>query len=254
VITAGVTLTPWLVGSAQAAGLAVAAQSAGQAASGSTVATSVFSTSQANDLLVAFVSADGPSKTAGQSFTAVSGGGLSWRLRQRTNVQYGTAEIWTAAAPTALQNVTVTATHGGSYSAAIKLVAFTGANTTAAAGAAAGTSGSAGAPTAALKTTAPGGWVWAAGDDWDNATARSVGTNQTLQSQTLAASGDTFWTQSQTNATAAAGTTVTISDVAPTEDRWDLALLEIVRELRIPPHPTLPHISLPPRRTPRTSA
>jgi fibronectin type 3 domain-containing protein len=226
-LSLGVALSPWLVSSAQAAGLAIGTRAAGQTSSGSSVSTAAFSTSQANELLVAFISADGPSRAAGQSFTGVTGGGLTWQLRQRANAQYGTAEIWTAAAPAALQNVTVTASHSGSDTAAIQVVAFTGANTTAAAGATAGASGSSGAPTASLKTTAAGGWVWAAGDDWDNATARTVGSNQTLQSQTLASSGDTFWSQSQTSPTAAAGTAVSINDTAPTKDRWNLALLEI---------------------------
>jgi hypothetical protein len=227
-MTGAIALMPGLVSSAQAAGIAVAAQATGQAGSGSTVTSAAVSTQQANGLLVAFVSADGPSKAAGQSFTGVTGGGLTWRLRERTNAQYGTAEIWTAAAPAALHNVTVTATHSGSYSAAINVVAFAGANTTATAGATTSASGSTGAPTASLTTTSAGAWVWAVGDDWDNATARTVGQGQTLQSQTLAASGDTFWTQSQTGTTASAGSTVTINDVAPTRDRWNLALLEIV--------------------------
>lgn len=220
-------LAPWSVGSAQAAGLAVATRASGSASGGSSVSTAALSTSQANELLVAFVSADGPSRAGGQSFSGITGGGLTWRLRQRANAQDGTAEIWTAAAPAALQNVTVTATHSGSYTAAIQVVAFTGANTAATAGATAGAGASSGATTASVKTTAAGGWVWAAGDDWDNATARTVGANQTLQSQTLASSGDTFWSQSQTSPTAAAGTTVSINDTAPTKDRWNVALLEI---------------------------
>jgi fibronectin type 3 domain-containing protein len=226
-VSLSVALAPWFVGSAQAAGLAVAARASGAASGGSSVSSTAFSTSQANELLVAFVSADGPSRAAGQSFTGITGGGLTWRLRQRTNAQYGTAEIWTAAAPAALSHVTVTASHSGNYTAAIQVVAFTGANTGATAGATAGASASSGAATASVKTTAAGGWVWAAGDDWDNATARTVGANQTLQSQTLASSGDTFWSQSQTSPTGAAGTTVSINDTAPTADRWNLALLEI---------------------------
>jgi hypothetical protein len=46
--------------------------------------------------------------------------------------------------------------------------------------------------------------------------------------QFLSPSGDTFWTQRQTAPTPAAGTTVTINDLAPTADRWDLALVEVM--------------------------
>ena len=227
-LTSGAAVAPYVVSSAQAAGLAAATRATGQASNGSTVSTAAFSTSQANELLVAFVSADGPARAGGQSFSGVTGGGLTWRLRRRANAQYGTAEIWTAAAPVALQNVTVKGSHSGSYSAAIQVVAFVGANTAAGAGATAGASGSSGASTASLQTTSPGAWVWAVGDDWDNSTQRTVGSSQTLQSQTLASSGDTFWTQSQSSPTASAGTTVSINDIAPTKDQWNLALLEII--------------------------
>ncbi|MFP3579020.1 hypothetical protein [Arthrobacter sp. fls2-241-R2A-200] len=58
-----------------------------------------FTTSQANELLIAFVMSDGPRST-GESVSSVVGGGLSWRLRERTNARPGTAEIWQAVAPT----------------------------------------------------------------------------------------------------------------------------------------------------------
>jgi hypothetical protein len=65
------------------------------------------------------------------------------------------------------------------------------------------------------------------GEDWDKATARTVGPGQTLVDQFLSPSGDTFWTQSQTAPTPLAGTTVTINDTAPTADRWNLVLAEV---------------------------
>jgi hypothetical protein len=86
-------------------------------------------------------------------------------LRQRTNAQYGTAEICTATAPGALQNVTV------------------------------------------------------------NSNPRRF-----LQRGDQAGGLHRGRTQSQTDATAAAGTTVTINDVASTNDQWNLALLEPSRE------------------------
>ena len=46
--------------------------------------------------------------------------------------------------------------------------------------------------------------------------------------QFLSPSGDTFWTQRQTAPTPAAGTTVAINDTAPTGDRFDLAIVEIL--------------------------
>jgi hypothetical protein len=197
-----------------------------QSSAGTTIAAPPLTTGAPGELLLAFVSSDGPS-SGGQSFSGVSGGGLTWTLRARANAQAGTAEIWQAAAPAALTNATITATRAkGGYQGAITIAAFSGADTTLA-GAAGSASAASGAPTASLVTTRAGSWVWGVGEDWDKATARTVGPNQTMVDQFLSPSGDTFWTQRQTTTTAAAGSTVTISDSAPSADRWDLALVEV---------------------------
>jgi hypothetical protein len=44
----------------------------------------------------------------------------------------------------------------------------------------------------------------------------------------MTSTGDTLWVQRQNAATPAAGTAVTISDTAPTNDRWNLAVIEII--------------------------
>ncbi len=76
-----------------------------------TVKTGTFSTTSANELLLAFVSADGPPPGGGKTtVTKVTGGGLTWQLVARSNAQLGDAEIWRAFAPGILTNVTVTAT------------------------------------------------------------------------------------------------------------------------------------------------
>jgi len=227
-------------GSAHASGLAVDAHVSAHATSGSSVTTPAFSTTQANELLVAFLSSDGPNKTNGQTFSALTGGGLTWSLRQRTNAQYGTAEIWTAAATSVLSNITVKATHSGSYSALITVATFTGANTTAGVGATATGSAATGTPAASLTTTATGSWVWGVGDDWDSAQGRTVGNAQTLDTQYLSPSGDTYWVQRQTAPGGSAGTPVTLNDTAPTNDRWNLSLLEIVPQSIDTTPPTVP--------------
>jgi hypothetical protein len=56
-----------------------------QSAAATTISSSV-TTTQANELLVAFISSDGSSSTA-QSFKSVTGGGLTWTLRKRTNTR-----------------------------------------------------------------------------------------------------------------------------------------------------------------------
>ena len=39
--------------------------------------------------------------------------------------------------------------------------------------------------------------------------------------------GDTYWVQSRTAPTPAAGTRVTVNDTAPTKDMWNPALVEV---------------------------
>jgi hypothetical protein len=69
-------------------------------------------------------------------------------------------------------------------------VAFSGADTTTD-GAVASGNGSTGSPSVSLTTTRAGSWVWGVGDDWDQAKARTAGSDQTLFDQYLASVGDT---------------------------------------------------------------
>ena len=88
---------------------------------------------------------------------------MTWKLRERTNKQPGTAEIWEAVAPSTLSNVTVTATRSsGSYVGSISVVAFSGAATTTD-GAVGTGNGTTGPPTVSLTTTTAGSWVWGVG-------------------------------------------------------------------------------------------
>lgn len=181
-----------------------------------------FNTAAPNELLVAFVASDGPNST--MTMSGVTGGGLTWTLRKRINTQRGTSEIWTATATNVTSNIVVKATHSGSYQGMLYVVAFQNA----AVGATGGANGTNGAPLASLTTTAANSWVWAVGNDWDRAVARTVGSNQTKVQEMLAPIGDTMWVQRQTNTTPVSGTNVTINDTAPTNDRWNLALIEII--------------------------
>jgi hypothetical protein len=195
-----------------------------QGTSASTVAVGGLTTTGTNELLLAFVSSDGSSAA---QIGSVSGGGLTWTLRQRSNGQPGTAEVWQAVAPTPLSNVTVTATQkSGSWQSSLSVAGFLGADTTT--GAVLAASGASGAPSATLTTTRAGSWVWGVGTDWSTAHARTVGSGQTLVDQYLSPSGDTYWLQRTSAATPAAGTAVPINDTAPTTDMWDLALIEVL--------------------------
>ena len=176
-----------VVRAALAPGLAVDKQVAThQSAASSSISSPSMTTAQAGELIVAFIMSDG-SATANQTFSSVTGGGLSWRLRQRSNAQSGTSEIWQAVAPTAVSNLVVTANRGsGSYGGSIVVTAFIGANTgTGGDGATTATAGTTGAPTATLSPTKAGSWVWGVGNDWDRAVARTVDANQTKADEYL---------------------------------------------------------------------
>jgi hypothetical protein len=157
----------------------------------------------------------------------VSGGGLSWTLVRRTNTQAGSSEIWraTASAPLAATSVQSVLANTG-YRQSLTVVVLNGA---AGVGASVGASAPTGAPSVQLGATAAGSWVFGVGNDWDSATARTVGAGQILVHQWVETSlGDTYWVQRLTDPVAAAGSVVTINDTAPTGDRWNLSAVEVV--------------------------
>jgi hypothetical protein len=182
-------------------------------------------TSAANELVVAFVAGGGP-KGAGKQAYTVSGAGLTWTLAKRSNTQSGDSEIWWARASGTLSSQTVRATPtAGNFHGSLTVVAFAkaaGIGVTAAAGAATG------APDLPLPNTGAGSWVYAVGNDWDNAIARTPVSGQVIVHQRVDnAAGDTFWVQSTAAPNTAAGT-VDIHDSAPTSDQWNYAAVEIL--------------------------
>jgi hypothetical protein len=203
-----------------------------QGTASTTVSTPAFSTTSGNELLLAFISADGVS-SPNTTVTQVAGGGLTWVLVERTNVQKGTAEIWRAFAPSALSGVTVTATLSQRVASSITVMSFSGVNTSGTNGSGAiGAVGSGnnnpGAPTATLVTKGNGSLVLGVGNDWDNAITRTPGTGQTVVHQYLAPVGDTYWVQMQSSPTLLSGTSVTVNDTAPTGDRYNLSIVEVL--------------------------
>jgi hypothetical protein len=199
-----------------------------------TVKTATFSTTSGNELLLAFVSADGPPPGGGKTtVTKVTGGGLTWQLVARSNAQLGDAEIWRAFASGILTNVSMTATLNRSVASSLTVVSFTGVDTSGVNGAGAVgaikvRSATSGAPSATLVTTRNNSLVFGVGNDWNHAIPRTVGPSQALVHQFLAPVDDTYWAQRFVSPIAGSGTSVTLSDVAPTADQWNLAVVEIV--------------------------
>jgi hypothetical protein len=197
-----------------------------QGTNATSISSPALTTAGPNEKLVAFIASDGGSSA--QTITSVSGGGLAWTFRQRANAQGGTAEIWTATATSALSGAVITATRAsGSYGGSITVAAFTGADL-ATSGGVASSSAATGAPSVSLVTTRANSLVWAVGNDYLNAIARTVGANQTKVDEFLSPAGDTYWVQSVNAVVPAAGTTVTLNDTAPTTDRYELSAIEIL--------------------------
>jgi len=180
--------------------------------------------------LLAFIATDYLSG-ANTTVTGVSGAGLTWALAVRANAQSGTSEIWRAfsSAQQCNRDDDAFAEHVSS----ITVMTFagadaTGANGSGAIGATKLASSASGAPTSTLSTTRNSSWVFGVGNDFDNAIARTAGANQTVTRQFLTPAGDTYWVQMQNNVTPASGTAVSINDSAPTADRYNLAIVEVL--------------------------
>jgi hypothetical protein len=190
------------------------------------VTTTSFNTAVAGEVLLAFVSADGPARSAGQT-AAVSGGGLTWRLVKRANAQYGDAEVWTATAPAVLSNVTVTSKLArSSYDQDLTVAAMEG---SAGVGASVAGSAGSGAPGVTVTTTKATSLVLGVGNDWSRAVARTLPTGLVLLDQWLdTGAGDTFWSEYTNQTTGAAGTLVPLGATAPTNDRWNLVAVELL--------------------------
>ena len=195
---------------------------------GGSVTSPAFKTALPGERLLAFVASDGPISSS--QTASVSGAGLSWTLVKRANVQSGTAEIWTANAPVALTNATVTAKQARTaFDMSLYVIAVQG---TSGIGAFAAANAKSGAPNVTLTTTKAGSLLYAVGNDWDAAVARVPGTNQKLDDQWLDTNtGDTFWVQNQTYPPLIpAGSPVILNDTAPTADRWNFVGVEILGE------------------------
>jgi hypothetical protein len=189
------------------------------------VATAAFRTVVADETLLALVSADGPRSS--HQTAKVAGGGLSWQLITRSNSSPGDTEIWEAVSPKPMTISPITAVLSlGGYNESLSVIAMEGADGVGASAAAAGTTG---APHLQLRTLSSTSLVFAAGNDWDSATARQLPIGWVLLDQWLnTETGDTFWSQYTNQPTGAAASQITVSDAAPTGDHWNLAAVELI--------------------------
>lgn len=191
---------------------------------GKTSVSAGITTTANSDLLVAYVAGRGPGGKA--QAAPVTAGRLKWTLVSRSAAGRGDAEVWYARAAGKLSKLKVTATlkYAG-YPVAITVIAYKSATGI---GRHALAHASKGAPAGSLTTSHAGSWVFAAGDDWAKTAQRTPGAGQLLVHQTGDRAGDTYWVQATKRATKAAGTKVTINDIKPGADPYNLVLVEIL--------------------------
>jgi hypothetical protein len=192
-----------------------------------TVSVPDFNTVVSGETVLAFVSADGPQGS--RQSAEVSGGGLHWKLVTRADGSPGDAEVWRAVAsePVSVDGVNARLARGG-YGVSLSVIAMEGGDGT---GAAASGSGATGAPMVKVRTESAASLIFAVGHDWDSAAARKLPVGWVMLDQWLDRSaGDTFWSQYTNEPTGAAGTRVTVSDLRPTHDHWNLAAVELVND------------------------
>jgi Big-like domain-containing protein len=192
--------------------------------------TAPFSTAVAGEVLVAFAASDGPSGANAQTLT-ISGAGLAWTRVRSIAGRPGVVEVWTATAPAVLTNATVTSTQsvtaGGPYNQSLTVVAFSGVSGVGASNAVSGLSTTA---SAGVITQGAGSLIYAVGNDFDRALARTIPAGQVKVHEFLAPTGDTFWVQAAGAPVAAAGTTVTLSATVPAPaDQFNFAIVEVKR-------------------------
>jgi RHS repeat-associated protein len=200
--------------------------SANRTSHGTTLTAPAFATTTSGELVVAFISAAGPS-TGKQQVTAVKGGGLQWTLVTRQNTQQGDAEIWQAHAAGPLTAATVTATLAASADGSITVASFTHARSVT--GAHAIASGDSTNPAVVVKTTAADSLVWGTGEDATSAKQPTPASGQSLVHEySDTASHATYWAQ-KTGAITAAGTSLRLSDTT-NKDHWNLAAVEITSD------------------------
>src|SRR5262249_13781004 len=182
----------------------------------------------AGDLLVAFVSSDGP-PDARQS-ASVSGAGLAWTNVRRSNGQRGTAEIWTAVSGSPLSAGVVTADQaipaasgGAPFHLLLSVLTFSHSRGS---GASAAASSATGAASATLTTTASGSAVFGVGNDANLTVPRVVPGNEVVLNQAVGTGGDSHWLQGLASPTAGAGLAVSIGETAPIDVPWNFAAVE----------------------------
>jgi RHS repeat-associated protein len=175
-----------------------------------------------HDLVLAFVSASGPSSSI-QRVTRVSGDGLHWTLLALSDGASGAAEVWQAHASRRLSGPVTVRLRDGGYPAEMTIAAFAGpAGASPSLVAHATSQGHASAPSSRL-TPAAGTLLWAVGHSTGQKRAVTPEAGQRLVSQFFdRATHSGGWIQQS----AAPATTAGIADTTPS-GHWGLVAVSI---------------------------
>lgn len=190
-----------------------------------TITSGSFSTANAVELLIATTAAQGVGTSA--TTVSASGGSFSTSFTKIGNCSNGSTtdvEVWGAVTSAALTTVTVSATFTATSvaSSALTVVPFSASQTTLPSNFTCGT-GTTGAATVSITTSALTSSVFGAGADTANTTARTPLTRNTIVNPQAGVTG-TVWNQFQLPG--AAGAT-TFGTSAPTSTLWDIIAVEV---------------------------
>jgi hypothetical protein len=182
-------------------------------------------TASPSEILLAFVSANGPGG-AGRQTAAVTGAGLRWELVERANEASGDSEVWMARARNILTQRKITATLSDSaYDESLTVIGMEG---VAAVGSRARASASAGVPHAQLTTNAATSLVFAVGNETDPARASVLPSGWVpLDRSSGALTSNAFWSQYTNQPTGPPGSIVTVDAARPATGGWNLAAVEL---------------------------
>ena len=206
--------------------------SRGLTSKATTVSTPAFSTNAGNELLLAFIAGDYISG-ANTTVSSVTGAGLTWALVNGPTCRVGRLRFGGRLLYYPVRRdghchafpERCIVHHGDEFHAAPTLPVRTAPVQSAPLPA---RTLRPGAPSASLKTTRNNSLVLGVGNDFDKPLTRVAGSAQTVVYQIMTSTGDTYWVQRQNNSTPVSGTTVTINDTAPTGDRYNLAIVEVL--------------------------
>jgi|tagenome__1003787_1003787.scaffolds.fasta_scaffold20988994_6 RHS repeat-associated protein len=204
----------------------------------SSITSPTLTTTKRGELLVAFVSADGPGHGHKQTISKVTGGGLTWQRAARSNDGSQTTEVWQAYATGTFRGSITASLGDGRYQSAITVVGYTGAARQLGA---TGHSGLLrGAPAVSLTTTKAGSQVWAQGTGVGWVPLVLPARGQAVVSLASGLFSARFaWTQ-KVLAAVPAGTSVTVADVWPTQAQTEMVAVEIPPATGTPTPPAGP--------------